>query len=136
MAAEPEIVLPRMRLVVIGGDGRAHPFEVEVASRPVEHARGLMWRATLPEGTGMLFDFGRPRPVAMWMKDTLIPLDMLFIDGGGRVVKVAADTVPLSLDLIESREMVRMVLELAGGTAARLGIGPGARVDHPAFRSR
>ncbi|MBF0334190.1 MAG: DUF192 domain-containing protein [Alphaproteobacteria bacterium] len=130
------MVLPRMPLVVTGGDGRAHHFDVEVASRPAEQARGLMARVALPEGTGMLFDFGRPRPVAMWMKDTLIPLDMLFIDGAGRVVKVAADTVPLSLDLIESREMVRMVLELAGGTAARLGIGPGARVDHPAFRSR
>lgn len=128
--------LPRAALVVTGGDGRTHRFEVEVASSPAEQALGLMHRAAVPEGTGMLFDFGTPRLVSMWMKDTLVPLDMLFIDKAGRVVKVAARTVPLSLDVIDSGMPVRAVLELAGGTAARLGIGPGAVVAHQAFGNR
>jgi len=81
----------------------------------------------------MLFDFKRVQPVAMWMKNTLIPLDMLFIDGAGRVVNVAENTVPLSLATIPSAAPVRAVLEINAGSARRLGIRPGDQVLHAIF---
>ena len=81
----------------------------------------------------MLFDYGRTQPVAMWMKNTLVPLDILFIAADGRVVNIAADAVPESLTSIPSAGPVRAVLEINAGTAARLGIKPGDRVIHPIF---
>ena len=109
------------------------PFTVEMAVTPDQHRQGLQGRRAVPDGTGMLFDFGEPRPIAMWMFNTPSPLDMLFIDSRGRVVRVAADTVPFSREVIRSGEPVRAVLEVAAGTAARLGIRPGSRVLHPMF---
>ncbi|MFL5232396.1 MAG: DUF192 domain-containing protein, partial [Microvirga sp.] len=95
--------------------------------------RGLMFRHRLPEDRAMLFDFIDPKPVSMWMKNTYIPLDMLFVAGDGRVVHIAANTKPQSLDVITAGRPVKAVIEVAGGTAARLGIKPGDLVRHPLF---
>ena len=108
-------------------------FTVEVAETAAQRQQGLQHRKSLAAGAGMLFDYKRVRPVAMWMKNTLIPLDMLFIDGAGRVVNVAPDTVPLSLATIPSAAPVRAVLEVNAGTARRLGVRPGDRVLHAIF---
>ena len=103
-------------------NGQIHSFQVEIATTPRQHARGLMYRDHLADGHGMLFDFQPPRVIAMWMKNTHISLDMVFADENGRVVMVAPDTVPYSEKLIISPGIVRYVLELPAGTAARLNI--------------
>jgi uncharacterized protein len=109
-------------------------FEVEFAMTPDQIARGLMFRKSLADDRGMLFDFGPPHRVAMWMHNTYIPLDMLFIRGDGRISQIAANTVPLSDKDIVSNDPVRAVLELRGGiTTSQLGIRPGDRVVHPLF---
>lgn len=110
-------------------------LELELADEPEERTVGLMFREKLAERSGMLFDFGVEEPVAMWMRNTLIPLDMLFIAGDGRIVHIAAHTVPMSLDTITAGRPVRGVIELAGGEAARLGIAEGDLVARPLFRS-
>jgi len=111
-----------------------HVFSVELAVTEEQLSRGLMFRKRLPEGEGMLFDFRRDQPVTMWMKNTLIPLDMLFIRADGRIARIAENTKPLSTDIIPSGEPVRAVLEVIGGTARKFGIAPGDRVAHPIFR--
>ena len=121
------------KLVIAGETGR-HDFDVELALSPDQRARGLMYRRKMAGDAGMLFDFGvRPHRASMWMKNTFIPLDMLFITGDGRIESIAERTVPHSLEAISSRGPVRAVLELNGGTVARLGIAPGDRVEHPIF---
>lgn len=95
--------------------------------------QGLMFVRQLPNDTGMLFIFERPGPVAMWMKNTFIPLDMLFIDAAGRIIHIAERTQPHSLETIDSHGAVTAVLEIAGGECARLGIGPGDIVRHATF---
>lgn len=112
----------------------SHAVAVEIADTPERRTVGLMHRPALAPDRGMLFDFGTTRPVAMWMKNTLISLDMFFIDRFGRIVAIAAETVPLSLKRIPSGAPVRFVLEMAGGSAARLGAAPGDRLRHPALR--
>jgi len=111
-----------------------HVFSVELATTDEERERGLMFRKELPDGRGMLFDFETERSVAMWMKNTLIPLDMIFIRADGRIANIAESTEPMSTRIIPSRGVVRAVLEVAGGTAKRLGIEVGDRVAHPMFR--
>lgn len=108
-----------------------HAIEVEVARTGKERGIGLMHRTELAPGRGMLFDFGTTRPVTMWMKNTLIPLDMFFADDTGRIVAIAEWTTPLSEKRIHSGQPVRFVLEMIGGSADRLGIGPGDRLRHP-----
>lgn len=120
-------------LVIVSDNGR-HVFTVELAVTPEQRAQGLMYRRSMAPDAGMLFDFGRhPTRASMWMKNTFIPLDMLFIKTDGEIESVAARTVPHSLESISSAGPVRAVLELNGGTAARLGIRPGDRVEHPIF---
>lgn len=119
--------------LVILSEGRRHRFQVELARTPDERSRGLMFRRELAADRGMLFDFGRDAPVAMWMKNTYLPLDMLFIDANGRITRIAADTVPHSEAVIASGGPVRAVLEVPAGTAARLDITAGDRVLHPMF---
>jgi uncharacterized protein len=121
-------------LEVVTQSGRRHPFTVEMAVSAQQLAQGLMYRTQLPERGGMLFDFGRPQPVSMWMKNTRIPLDMVFIAVDGRIVGIAERTTPMSTDVISAPEPVRAVLELRGGTAERLGIVAGDRVVHPIFK--
>jgi len=125
MAQEP--------LVIRTAGGAEHPFMVEIARTRAEQERGLMFRDSLADDRGMLFDWGGMAPAAMWMKNTLIPLDMLFIDADGLILEIFADTVPRSLDVITAGVPVRAVLELNGGTAKRLGLKPGDRVRHPIF---
>jgi uncharacterized protein len=126
-AAEPQHLRTAQLVIASAGGGR-HRFTVEIADTPQTRARGLMFRKSLPPATGMLFDFKRPQEVAFWMKNTLIPLDMLFVSARGRILAVHRNAVPLSLATIASPVPVRAVIELAGGTAARLGIAPGDRV--------
>ena len=108
-------------------------FTVEIAVTADERAKGLMYRTELAPDAGMLFDFAVPQPVYMWMKNTYIPLDMLFIRADGRIARIAADTTPLSTRTIESGEPVRGVLELPAGTAEARGIGVGDMVRHRFF---
>jgi len=128
--AEPK--LQRSPLVVVTGT-REIKFDVELALNDAERARGLMFREKLGPYEGMLFDFHQEAPVSFWMKNTLIPLDMVFIAADGTVKHVHANAVPLSTDAIPSLYPVRAVLEINGGSAALLGIKPGDKVRHPIF---
>ena len=130
-AAQPvrsEAGLPVVPLT-IRADGKSHLFRVEVAATPQEQARGLMFRQALAPDAGMIFPFPEPRVASFWMKNTLIPLDMVFIRADGTISRIAANTVPHSLAQVSSYEPVAAVLELAGGRAAELGIEAGDRVS-------
>jgi uncharacterized membrane protein (UPF0127 family) len=105
-------------------------FDVEVAVKDEQRARGLMYRRSLPAGYGMLFDFGVERDVKMWMKNTYVSLDMLFIRSDGRILNIAERTTPLSTATVSSAGAVRFVLELPAGTAKRLRIAAGDEVGH------
>jgi uncharacterized protein len=108
--------------------GKEHRFTVEVARTPEEQALGLMNRTSLPPGEGMLFPFAKPKYASFWMKNTFIPLDMIFIRADGTIDRIAENTIPESLEPVVSGGEVSAVLELAGGTAARLGIDETATV--------
>ena len=113
-----------------------HRYDVEVASTPRERARGLMFRRELAPRAGMLFDFGRDEIARMWMKNTFIPLDMVFADRRGVVRRIARNARPRSLDTISSRVPVRAVLEINGGETERIDLSPGDRIRHPLFGTR
>jgi uncharacterized membrane protein (UPF0127 family) len=113
-----------------------HSFTVEVVATDEERAKGLMFRRELPEGRGMLFDFRRERPVAFWMKNTYVPLDMIFIRADGRILRIAENTEPMSESLVPSGGPVLGVLEVIAGTAKKLGIEPGDRVSYPIFTGK
>ncbi|MDF1748433.1 MAG: DUF192 domain-containing protein [Alphaproteobacteria bacterium] len=132
-ARAQDIVFPVSALTIVTGDGVEHEFTVEVASNNQERARGLMFRESLAFDHGMLFDYKRDIQASMWMKNTLIPLDMLFIDRTGIVKNIKERARPHSLDPISAIGYVRGVLELPGGTVARLDIKPGDKVRHPIF---
>lgn len=108
-------------------------FQVEIATTPAERAKGLMYRTELAPDAGMLFDFEVDQQVYMWMKNTYIPLDMVFIRADGRIASIAANTEPLSTRTIESGAVVRAVLELPAGTAKARGIAVGDKVRHRMF---
>jgi uncharacterized protein len=110
-----------------------HAFSVELAATDAEREKGLMFRKELPEGQGMLFDFQQDQPVAFWMHNTLISLDMLFIRGDGRIMRIAENAKPESDDLIPSGVPVRGVLEVIAGTTRAMGIKPGDRVTGSFF---
>jgi uncharacterized membrane protein (UPF0127 family) len=122
--------------LTIATQGGPRRFAVEVMRDDASRARGLMFRRHMAPDHGMLFDFERVEPVTMWMKNTYLPLDMVFIRQDGTVARVAADTEPLSTAIISSEGPVLAVLELNAGTAAKLGIKPGDKVDHPMFAKR
>lgn len=128
----PALALDRTTVEIASKTG-VHVFTVEIADTELARERGLMFRKELPPGRGMLFDFHREQQVGFWMKNTLIPLDMIFIDGRGRIVSIEQDAKPMSEDVIMSGGQVRAVLEVDGGTARRLGIAPGDRVYNPIF---
>jgi len=119
-----------LSLVTAGGE---HRIEVEVAETPEEKAVGLMFRRSVPENTGMLFPYSSPQEVTMWMRNTYVPLDMIFIRADGIIHRIEERTEPFSEKTIASRGPVTAVLELAGGAASRLGLKPGDRVIHPRF---
>ncbi|MCG8692438.1 MAG: DUF192 domain-containing protein [Minwuiales bacterium] len=113
-----------------------HFFKVEVADNDETRARGLMFRMSMPPNAGMLFDYRTDQQVAMWMKNTFIPLDILFIDRRGKIVNIHERAVPLSLASIPSDGPVRAALELNGGSVSRLGIKPGDQVFHALFAGK
>jgi uncharacterized protein len=111
-------------------------FSVEMATTEQEKETGLMYRKELPDGKGMLFDFSPEQQVSMWMKNTYIPLDMIFIRADGRILRIAENTEPLSTRIIPSGGPAKGVLEVIAGTAKKYGIEPGDRVAHPLFNGR
>ena len=118
----------RQNLTIQAQSGKTHSFEVELALTAEQRAQGLMHRESMPSDHGMLFDFGQTRPVSMWMKNTPLPLDMLFIRKDGTISHIHERAVPFSEAVIDSRGPVAFVLELNGGRAAALGIEIGDRV--------
>jgi uncharacterized membrane protein (UPF0127 family) len=130
-----EAPLSKIEPVTVATESDAFMFTVEIADTEELRTRGLMFRQRLPEDRGMLFDFETPRQVSMWMKNTYISLDMLFIREDGKIAYIAENTVPKSLDTIGVSEPVLAVLELAGGTTRRLGIRAGDTVYHRLFRN-
>jgi uncharacterized membrane protein (UPF0127 family) len=135
LIAAPASALDRNTVEIAGKTG-VHVFSVEIADTEPEREKGLMFRKSLPDGQGMLFDFHQDQQVGFWMKNTYIPLDMIFIRGDGRIVSIAQDTEPMSEKVIYSAAPVRAVLEVKAGTARRLGIAPGDQVANPIFRAR
>jgi uncharacterized membrane protein (UPF0127 family) len=108
-------------------------FSVEIATTEQEKETGLMYRKELADGKGMLFDFSPEQQVSMWMKNTYISLDMIFIAADGRIIRIAENTEPLSTRIIPSQGLAKGVLEVIAGTARKYGIAPGDRVGHPLF---
>jgi len=123
---------PKAELTIVSAS-EPHKFTVELATTPGQMEQGLMFRQSLAPDAGMLFDYRTPSMAAMWMKNTLIPLDMLFVDQQGRIINIHERAVPGSLDPIAATAPARAVIELNGGTAAHLGIKPGDRVIFPIF---
>ena len=125
-----------LQAVEIATAGGIRRLSVELAKTGRDLDRGLMGRKSLPDGQGMLFDFGSEQRLDMWMKNTFIPLDMIFIGADGRIGRIAENTKPLSSRLISSGGPVRAVLEINAGTARKLGIAPGDVVSHPTFAAK
>ncbi|WP_451992026.1 DUF192 domain-containing protein [Azospirillum argentinense] len=123
----------RSSLTVETAGGGKYRFDVELAETPAQQAQGLMFREKMAADAGMLFIYDRPQPASFWMKNTLIPLDMIFIGTDGRIVNIHANAVPQSLDAVNSAGPVKGILEINGGMSARLGIRPGDRVVHSTF---
>ncbi|MFO1171547.1 MAG: DUF192 domain-containing protein [Hyphomicrobiaceae bacterium] len=123
----------RRDTLVLATAGGEHPITVEVAESPSDKAKGLMFRRTLGDQEGMLFLYTEPQDVAMWMRNTYLPLDMVFIDKAGIVTEIAERTVPFSEERIESGGAVLAVLEINGGLSERLGLKPGDHVVYKAF---
>jgi len=111
-------------------------FSVEMATTEEEKQTGLMYRKELPDGKGMLFDFSPEQQISMWMKNTYISLDMIFIRADGRILRIAENTEPHSTKIISSGGLAKGVLEVIAGTAQKYGIRPGDRVAHPLFNKR
>ena len=134
--ASPGVRAASVQTLEIVTKAGVHVFSVEMATTEEEKTTGLMYRKELPEGKGMLFDFSPEQQVSMWMKNTYIPLDMIFIRADGRILRIAENTEPLSTKIIPSRGLAKAVLEVIGGTAQKYGIAPGDRVAHPLFNGR
>ena len=126
--------LDQARVTITTASGE-HEFAVWIAADERSREQGLMFVRELPPHRGMLFIFERPQPVAFWMKDTYLSLDLVFIDPAGRVLNVAADAKPLALTPIQSRGDALAVLEVIAGTARRIHLKPGDRIDVPTLRT-
>src|SRR3954468_5583790 len=129
----PQPTLPKEKLVITTRDGRSLTFDVEMATTMQQQMTGLMFRTEVPADGGMLFDWGQPQPSQMWMRNTLIPLDMVFINQDGTIRSIAENTEPRSLATIDSRGPVRATLELQGGITAKDDIRVGDLVHAPMF---
>lgn len=136
LALQPPLAVADQKTLEIVSKNGIHVFTVELAVTDADRQRGLMFRKELPEGHGMLFDFQRDQELGFWMKNTYIPLDMIFITGDGRIHRIAENTEPLSERVVPSNGPVRAVFEVIAGTARKLGIAPGDRVAHPIFARR
>jgi uncharacterized membrane protein (UPF0127 family) len=132
----PQPILPTEKLVIVTKAGKSHIFTVEMALSPEQQEVGEMFRPTVPEDGGMLFDWVSPRESQMWMKNTLAALDMVFINADGTIRSIAENTVPRSLATIDSRGPVRATLELAAGVTAKLDIRVGDKVQHRLFGTK
>ena len=130
---KPQPELPKERLVIVGKGGVEHVFNVEMAQTEEQQTVGEMFRTSIPADGGMLFDWGFPRPSQMWMRNTLVPLDMVFINEDGTIRTIAENTTPRSLAVIDSHGAVRATLEVPAGTAARLNIHVGDLVRQRIF---
>lgn len=130
---EPQPTLPTEKLSIVTRDGKTHDFTVEMATTAAQQTIGLMFRKDVAEGTGMLFDWGGLRNSDMWMRNTISPLDMLFIDADGKIHHIAENAVPQSLAVISSDGKVRGTLELAAGTVEKLDIHVGDMVHQRIF---
>ena len=126
----------RREVLTIETSGGAKKFDIEVATTSDEKSLGLMFRTSLPDSEGMLFPYTPSQEITMWMKNTYIPLDMLFIDTRGKVVRIIPMTKPFSLDILSSLTPIKAVLELRGGAAARRNIRVGDAVIHGVFKAR
>ena len=124
----------RSQLTIETADGKRHEFDIFLATSPQQRASGLMHVRQLAPDAGMLFFFEVSRRLSFYMKNTILPLDMLFIDSHGRVINIVEHTVPGSLESVESQGRARAVLELNAGTSKKLAITPGAIIRHPFFR--
>jgi uncharacterized membrane protein (UPF0127 family) len=124
----PQATLPKAPLTIIDDNGKPHHFQVEMATTPQEQVTGLMYRTSVPADSGMLFVFPTVQPEAFWMKNTLVPLDMVFINADGTIRAIADNTVPYSLAPVGSHGPVKAVLELQGGLTAKENISVGDRV--------
>ena len=133
---EPQKAEPKKteQKIEIASKGGTRVFTVELPVTDEQRARGLMYRKELPDGQGMLFDLKLEQEVGFWMKNTYIPLDMVFIRADGTIQRIAAYTEPLSERRVASGGAVRYVLEVIGGTAKKLGIEPGDKVTGPPLR--
>ncbi|MEM8937403.1 MAG: DUF192 domain-containing protein [Pseudomonadota bacterium] len=132
-AVDPDSGLPLSALSIETSEG-VHAFTVEVATENKERQVGLMFRTELADDAGMLFDFRPAKRVSMWMKNTLIPLDMAFIDDDGTITRITAETTPRSLQPLPSGGRVAAVLEVRGGLLAELGVKVGDKVRHDIFK--
>ena len=121
--------LPVIPLTATGADGRAHAFRVEVAATGEQQQRGLMFRTQMGADEGMIFPLAQVRMASFWMHNTVIPLDIVFIGPDHKVINISANAVPYSEESRPSAAPAMAVLELNGGRAAALGIGPGATVQ-------
>ncbi|HEY4173571.1 MAG TPA: DUF192 domain-containing protein [Rhodopila sp.] len=130
---KPQPELPKEKLVIVTHDGKQHVFNVEMALTEDQQTTGEMFRPKVPEDGGMLFDWGVARESQMWMENTLVPLDMVFINADGSIRSIAEDTTPRSLAVIDSRGPVRATLELAAGVTAKLDIRVGDTVKQRIF---
>lgn len=130
-SAQP--TLPRQDIVIVTRDGTRHSFRTEMAIQPQDQMIGMMFRSDMAPNDAMLFDWGAPRESSMWMRNTLLPLDMLFVAADGRIHRIHERAVPLSLATISSNGPVRATIEILGGTAERLNLRVGDRVLSPIF---
>ena len=130
----PLAAFPREPVVIETRGARRHELDAWRADTPQTREQGLMFVQEMREDQAMIFVYDPPTHVAMWMKNTLLPLDMLFVNTGGCIVKVKHDAKPGSLETIEADEPVALVVELKGGAAAALGVDAGDRVLRPAAR--
>jgi uncharacterized membrane protein (UPF0127 family) len=135
LASAPAIAQGLEDLTIVTGGGR-HIFHVEVARTDDERAKGLMDRSHMPEDRGMLFDFKQLTPISMWMKNTVMSLDMFFIRADGTISRIAENTEPFSTRVIPSGEPVMAVLELNAGAAARIGAKAGDKIEHSLFAKK
>ena len=124
----------RSTLQIATPDAKLHKIDVWIADNETRRARGLMFVDNMADDAGMLFIYPQSQEISMWMKNTHLSLDMLFVNANGRVHSIVANTKPMSLDTISSNGTVLAVIELKAGSAARMNIRPGAQVIHPAFR--
>jgi len=131
--SQPQAELPKEKLVIVTRDGKEHVFNVEMATTGEQQMIGEMFRTAVPDDGGMLFDWGRPQPTQMWMKNTLVSLDMVFINPDGTIRSIAERTVPRSLAVIDAGGPVRAALELGAGTTAKLDIRVGDVVKQRIF---